>query len=73
MTLDCKTCDYYEEYKRDGYVMKCNSKEPSFYLDTLLWGCTQHTKENKQANLEVKPPQVIECTKCGHEMRVVDE
>ena len=78
--ISCKTCDHYEEYNEDGYIMYCNDPGATVRIFKSLdsGDCIYHTKlhedadetEKKQAILEVKTLQHIECTKCGHKMRI---
>ena len=67
--ISCKTCEHYEEYLKDEYVMKCGL-ENSRYTSTDSEGCIDHTKLDEYANEEQPKHQAIACTKCGHTMRI---
>lgn len=63
--ISCKTCDHYEEYLKDGYVMRCKDVDVYSESDDSE-GCVDHTNPDKE-----KPThQEISCTKCGHSMRI---
>lgn len=65
--ISCKTCDHYEEYLQEGYMMRCVINRVHVRYETLNIGqCTKHTNPQKQQPKH----QTIACTKCGHEMRI---